>query len=305
MKKKLTSLLLALMLCAGLSVDALASGTFQPVISSDKPFRRVPNTIFNDRLIAKDIYVFPEGATLNVPSNCRVTAFYPGVDNKVHANTVNGSHRFTGVQEILQIELLDRNGKVTHSVLAVPEKYMQEINSIPGMAEATTQEFIDVKETDYFAEPVGWGISRGIVKGTSYNTFSPGDTCTQGQIITFLYRAVGSPAVSGYNPYPSVSQNDLAYAPSLWGYQNGILDENFFPHSPCTRADAVRYLYRLAGSPKVSGSTGFVDVSAQDAAAVRWALDSGVTKGKTAERFNPDEICSRAQIITFLHRALA
>lgn len=304
MKKKLTSLLLALMLCTGLNAGALAAGTSQPPISSDQPLQVVPNMIFNDHITAQNIYTVPEGATIHVPGKHRITALRPG-SNRVYADGREGSYRFTGVQDILRIELLNEHGEVTNSVLAVPEKYFADINAIPGMVKPTTEKFIDVSDTDYFAEAVSWGLNHNIVKGTTYNTFSPGDTCTQGQIITFLYRAVGSPEVTGYNPYPSLSQNDVAYAPALWGSQNGVIDDSFFPYTPCTRADAVRYLYRLAGSPAVSGSTGFTDVSAQDASAVRWALDTGVTKGKTADRFNPDEICSRAQIITFLYRALA
>lgn len=240
MKKKLMSLLLALTLCAGLSIDALAARSDRSGTSADEPFSRVPNAV--------------EG---------------------------------------------------TRSSQPVSENYVLTVNSLPWLTAPTVEQFIDVKETDYFVEAVSWGLNYHIVQGTSANTFSPGDTCTQAQIIAFLYRAVGSPEVSGYNPYPSVGQNDMAYKPSLWGYQNGVLDEDFFPYTPCTRADAVRYLYRLAGSPDVSEKTSFVDVSQEDAAAVQWALEQGITKGKTAERFNPDEICSRAQIITFLYRALA
>lgn len=214
-------------------------------------------------------------------------------------------------QEALAAEQAERpffGDDSIRDVVAVAENLVPNLSLAPNLAgtnQQTGASFIDVKEDDYFAEAVGWAVLQNIAKGTTVNTFSPGDTCTQSQIVTFLYRAVGSPEVSGYMPYSSVIWGDENYDPVLWAHQNGIIDENFFPYTPCTRAEAVRYLYRLFGSPEVRLNNRFTDVSAGDAQAVQWALNQGITRGKTAEHFNPNEVCSRAQIITFLYRALS
>lgn len=159
----------------------------------------------------------------------------------------------------------------------------------------------DVKTTDYFARPVTWALEEGITAGTGDGKFSPGTACTQGQILTFLWRAKGSPkpagAVSGSKYYASAAQ---------WAKEQGLLDGAFSADSPCTRAMAVTYLWKLAGSPQ-AGASGFKDVAADApyAQAAAWAVSKGVTSGTNANTFNPDSPCTRGQIVTFLYRALA
>ncbi|MGM9564909.1 S-layer homology domain-containing protein [Evtepia sp.] len=169
--------------------------------------------------------------------------------------------------------------------------------------------FSDVKSGDYFATPVMWAVDQGITNGTSATTFSPNNTCTQGQIVTFIARAAGAKTVSGSNPYSNaaITSDQYYYNPLLWAYQSGIVtDTALNPNGGCTRSDVVLYLWRLAGSPKVTGST-FTDVPA-DAAyaqAVEWAVKEKITTGTSDTTFSPDQTCTRGQIVTFLHRDMA
>lgn len=154
-----------------------------------------------------------------------------------------------------------------------------------------------------------WAVDQSITKGTSATTFSPNNTCTQGQIVTFIARAAGAKTVSGSNPYSNaaITSDQYYYNPLLWAYQNGIVtDTALDPNGGCTRSDVVLYLWRLAGSPKVTGST-FTDVPADAvyAQAVEWAVKEKITTGTSATTFSPDQTCTRGQIVTFLHRDMA
>lgn len=158
----------------------------------------------------------------------------------------------------------------------------------------------DVKTDDWFAKPVAWALGSNITNGTGNGGFSPNQTCTQGQILTFLWRAKGSPAPAG-----AVKGEEYYAAALQWAKEQGLTEGAPSPGSPCTRSDTVTYLWKLAGSPAASGSR-FADVPAgsNNAQAVSWALDQGITTGTSASTFSPDQTCTRGQIVTFLHRAL-
>ena len=167
--------------------------------------------------------------------------------------------------------------------------------------------FHDVKDTDYFAAAVKWAVARNITAGTSDTTFSPEDTCTRAQILTFLWRAVGSPKSSAANPFNDVSANDYYYDAALWAYEKGMVSgSRFLGSTPCTRASTVEYLWKNAGSPDTAVSGGFSDVAdnADYSKAVSWAVQNQVTAGTGETTFSPDMICSRGQIVTFLNRAI-
>lgn len=170
--------------------------------------------------------------------------------------------------------------------------------------------FSDTNPGDYYYNPMLWAIDKGVTAGTSETSFSPNDTCTQGQILTFLWCAAGSPSASGGNAYTdsAVSPEQYYYIPMQWAYQQGIVaDASLNPSSPCTRADVVTYLWRLANQPSGGSASSFTDVSASAgyAQAVAWAVMQGITSGTSATTFSPDAICTRAQIVTFLYNALA
>ncbi|MCD8099425.1 MAG: S-layer homology domain-containing protein [Oscillospiraceae bacterium] len=167
--------------------------------------------------------------------------------------------------------------------------------------------FTDVPSDSYYAEAVSWAVDRSITTGTTATTFSPADTCTRGQIITFLWRAEGSPEPETDNTFTDVGSGDYYYKAVQWARENGI-DESvgtFSPNAPCTRAMVVEYLWKLAGSPAASADAGFTDVASSNAyaAAVAWAVENGVTTGTSETTFSPSDTCTRAQIVTFLCRA--
>lgn len=159
----------------------------------------------------------------------------------------------------------------------------------------------DVKTNDWFAQPVAWAMEKGIAAGTGNGSFSPNAACTQAQILSFLWRANGSPT-----PVGTAGSGEYYAAALQWAEEQGIIGENLPPDSPCTRSDVVTYLWKLAGSPD-AGTADFTDVpaGADYAKAVNWALENGVTAGVSETRFGPDSICTRGQIVTFLYSALA
>ena len=173
---------------------------------------------------------------------------------------------------------------------------------------STVGKFSDVKSDDWFADPVNWAVEKKITAGTSDTTFSPSSTCTRAQILTFLWRAVGSPAMTGQNPFGDVKTSDYFYNAALWAYEKGIVSGNVFsPNAPCTRGETVIYLYKYAGSPESDQINQFFDVPASDVAlnrAVCWAYVNNITGGTSYNYFSPNDTCTRGQIVTFLYRAL-
>jgi len=172
--------------------------------------------------------------------------------------------------------------------------------------------FTDVKTTDYFYDSVLWAVENGITSGLSASRFGPSSPCTRAQVVTFLWRAMGEPApASSANPFSDVRPGDYYYDAVLWAVENGITNglnaTTFGSGQPCTRAQVATFLWRTLGKPAPSlGSNPFADVtdSAYYYDAVLWAVDNGVTTGLSASSFGPNAQCSRAQIVTFLYRAL-
>lgn len=167
--------------------------------------------------------------------------------------------------------------------------------------------FIDVSSTAYYADAVKWAVDKGVTAGTTATTFSPNDTCTTAQILTFLWRAKGSPAPVGSNPFPDVTADAYYADAAAWAYENGLVSgSSFGGNTPCTRAATVTYLWKLAGSP-AAGTAAFTDVDAgaECAQAVAWAVEEGITAGTSATTFSPNTTCTRGQIVTFLYRVFA
>ena len=178
---------------------------------------------------------------------------------------------------------------------------------------AQTMNFVDVKPTDYFYNPVKWAVGKNITKGTSAVTFSPDKTCTRAEIVTFLWRDAGSPMPTiSRNPFSDVSYSMGAdfYNAILWASQNGITagtsTTTFSPNKTCTRAEIVTFLWRYAKKPVGYGSNSFTDVNKNDHApyydAILWAVSKGITNGSTTTTFAPNGTCTRAQAVTFLYR---
>ena len=168
-------------------------------------------------------------------------------------------------------------------------------------------QFTDVPEDSWYTAPVKWAIDMGITNGTAPDKFSPDTTCTRAQILTFLWRAVGSPKMSGKNPFSDIKETDYFYDAALWAYGKGMVTGSTFEgNTPCTRSATVVYLWKNAGAPYTSYHGTFSDVTSGSgyASAVAWAVSKGVTLGTSETTFSPDNTCTRAQIVTFLMRAL-
>ena len=170
--------------------------------------------------------------------------------------------------------------------------------------------FADVKSDDYFFDAVKWASEQEITNGITKDSFMPDNGCTRAQIVTFLWRAAGSPEPEKLSDFTDVP-SDKYYAKAVaWAVENGITtgltEELFAPDATCTRAHSVTFLYRAAKA-SADGETSFTDVDAGAyyAAAVKWATDNGITNGISADRFGPDNTCTRAQIVTFLWRLYA
>ena len=166
----------------------------------------------------------------------------------------------------------------------------------------------DVSKDSYYYDAVKWAAETGVTTGVGDGLFAPEWVCTRGQIVTFLWRASGSPAPKATElPFTDVAA-DAYYAQAvLWavekGITNGTSETTFGPDQTCTRAHAVAFLYRMSGSPAAAGST-FSDVAADAyySTAVAWAVEKGITNGTSGTTVSPDDTCTRGQLVTFLYR---
>ena len=201
------------------------------------------------------------------------------------------------------LKLTEKNGKYTFKM---PSGKVTVKGSF--VEEAPVQIFKDVPVDAYYYEAVKWAAEKGITGGVGNGLFGPNDPCTRAQIVTFLWRAAGSPAPKSMNSFADVPA-DAYYAKAVaWAVENGITSGTgsgkFSPDAACTRAQCVTFLYRAAGSPAVSGSPAFSDVAsdAYYAKAVKWAQANGITSGIGGGLFGSNDNCTRAQIVTFIYR---
>ena len=171
--------------------------------------------------------------------------------------------------------------------------------------------FTDVKDDDYFAEPVMWAVYKNITAGISDTEFGPDFPCTRAQIVTFLWNAAGKPEpASKVNPFQDVTEKDWFYKSVLWaaetGITAGISDTEFGPDLTCTRAQAMTFLWKYVGKPADKAEMPFTDVTANDwfYESVQWAVANKITSGTSESTFGSNDDCTRAQIVTFLYRAL-
>ena len=175
-----------------------------------------------------------------------------------------------------------------------------------------TEPFTDVTAGVYH-DAIMWAYKSKITTGVTDTTFVPNGSCTRAQIVTFLYRAAGSPEVAENvtNPFTDVSKDSVYYNAIMWAVEKkittGITETTFEPNSPCTRAQIVTFLYREAGSPELAkdAANPFSDVSDSSVYynAILWAVEKKITTGVTGTTFVPNDTCTRAQAVTFLFRA--
>ena len=204
-----------------------------------------------------------------------------------------------------ELTLKDKgNGKYTFTMPAgkveVKATFMED-NSVLNF-------FYDVPNGAYFYEAVKWAVENGITDGVGDNLFAPGQPCTRAQIVTFLWRAAGSPEPKTASSFTDVSASAYYAKAVAWAVENGITNgmtaTMFAPDATCTRGQSVTFLYRaLKGT--ASGSTNFTDVKSDAfyADAMNWAVANNVTNGTSNTTFSPNADCTRAEIVTFLYRA--
>lgn len=203
-----------------------------------------------------------------------------------------------------ELKLTDKgNGKYTFTMPAGKV----EINAA-FVKEVETSPFSDVSTSAYYYEAVKWAQEKGITGGIGNGLFGPNQPCTRAQIVTFLWRAAGSPEPKSMSSFSDVF-TDSYYAKAVaWAVENGITtgtgDGKFSPDATCTRAQSVTFLFRAIGK-LVDSKAEFSDVLTDSyyANAVAWAVENGVTNGIGDGLFGPDNSCTRAQIVTFLFRA--
>ena len=180
-------------------------------------------------------------------------------------------------------------------------------------SETPNNPFTDVSAGKYYYDPVLWAVNHEpqITNGTSPTTFEPEKTCTRGQVVTFLWRAMGCPEPkSTKNPFTDVKPGEYYYKAVLWAVENritnGTSDTTFSPGNPCTRAHVVTFLWRAHGEPPAGSRSPFTDVPGGQyyTDAVLWAVSKNITNGTSATAFSPNNPCTRGQIVTFLYRDL-
>jgi hypothetical protein len=169
--------------------------------------------------------------------------------------------------------------------------------------------FTDVLQEDYFYDAVLWALQNEITEGTSETLFSPQQPCTRCEVVTFLWRAAGSPEPTlTTSPFGDISPDAYYYKAVLWAYENGITvgtgDGMFSPDKVVTRGESLTLIYRAKGAKTIIANP-FKDVTAGSAFydAILWAFANGVTTGMSDDTFGSDQSCLRAHIITFLYRA--
>ena len=191
-----------------------------------------------------------------------------------------------------------------------------EMKSFPTVAKSKelvsgSYGFADVAYGDYYFDAVIWAEKNGIASGTGNGRFSPNQSCTRAQAVTFLWRAMDCPnPARTSNPFTDVKPDAYYYKAVLWAYHSGVTSgtssTKFSPDNPCTRGQVMTFLWRAAGQPK-PGTTycPFKDVKASQYyyAPVLWAAKNNVAVGITSSQFGPDAVCTRGQIVTFLYRA--
>ena len=275
----------------------------------------------------------------SVTGEYKLYNYYPEiVDTNVHSVSGGGSHmlylkndgtmwgcgmeltgsrplgRGDGADEWGEIYILE-DGHPSHSAYrSTPTLCGLSTGSYTGMFGPVQEEvelvagFADIAPNAWYRDAVEWAVNEGITSGTGDITFSPDRDCTRAEILTFLWRANGSPSANGDASFDDVAANAYYADAAAWAAEEGIvLGDRLDPDAPCTRAMAVDFLWRANGCPAMALGDPFDDVpeGSPYIGAVEWAVAWNITTGTDEDHFSPDAICNRAQIVTFLYRAYA
>lgn len=328
MKKSLKYVVTSLVLCLSLSATAMAAE--QKIVANDETYGQLLQAILSQ---TED-----QAMTVRLESDVTLSSTvvigssdYNGIFNgevmtvashditlDLNGYTLTGAENMNifQVQDGYQLTITDQSSEKDGSLIAQGAEavmvedgavYLNTLEEATDEPDTTTEAkpenpFTDVKESNYFYDPVLWAVEQNITSGTSSTTFSPEQTCTRSQIIAFLWRAAASPEPTGTNPFTDVKEGAYYEKAATWAAEQGMVSgTEFKPNDPCTRLMAIEFMWKQAGSPEAS-ETVFTDVSSD---AVDWAVETGVTSGTSDTTFSPDQICTRGQIVTFLYRAFA
>ena len=216
-------------------------------------------------------------------------------------------------------------GYTTYTCLVCGEKYVDEASWVPATGHdyvngdcrncdsVLESAFEDVPAGSFYFDAVEWAVEKGVTTGATATTFNPNGNCQRAQVVTFLWRAAGSPEPTiTNNPFTDVKETDFFYKAVLWAVEsnitNGTSATEFSPYKECNRAQVVTFLYRAQNEPEVTTTNNpFEDVKdgTYYKQAVLWAIEKGITNGISATEFGVERICNRAQVVTFLYRAMA
>ena len=171
----------------------------------------------------------------------------------------------------------------------------------------TSSKFTDVVKTAYYYNAVEWAVANKVTSGTTATTFSPNSTCTRAQVVAFLWNLNGKPEPKATNnPFTDMKSTDWCYKAVMWAVENkitsGTTATTFSPNAKCNRAQIVAFLWNMNGKPTVTATNNFTDVKSTDWCykAIMWAVQNKITSGTSATTFSPNQVCTRAQVVTFL-----
>ncbi|MGN0711797.1 MAG: S-layer homology domain-containing protein [Anaerovoracaceae bacterium] len=320
MMKRFQALILALVLCVGLTVPAFAAGgQYEQITIGDVVFEAAYKETVTLNL--EDPYDFdnpgPKAQTVTVcvvkpGSQITIT----GTNGKTEFSRQVGTYSYDSKRDVYTVGWASEiyTGKAENSLSIFTVPVLLQLNDCfvrlgddaasTKPSESVVYGFTDVKASAYYADAVKWAVERKVTEGTSASTFSPEQTCTNAQILTFIWRSC---TISTEDT--QTNDTDAPYYKQAveWASLMNMIDASAFDvNKPCTRAMTVEYFWKMVGSPKTELTSKFTDVSADAsyAQAVAWAVENGITSGTSATTFSPDETCTRGQIVTFLHRVM-
>ena len=252
------------------------------------------------------------GNTVSVPSTPNGTmTVNPSTASK--GETVTITTKPSEGYELGSIEVLDKNGDSLKLKDLGSGKYSfvmpdGKVSVEAEFVKTAATSFVDVPANAYFADAVKWAVDKGVTNGMTETTFGPYESCTRAQIVTFLWRAAGSPEPKTAVNFADVPAGSYYAKAVAWAIENGITNgmtaTEFAPDATCTRGQSVTFLHRaLKGT--ASSSANFTDVKSDAfyADAINWAVANNVTNGTSNTTFSPNADCTRAEIVTFLYRA--
>ena len=192
-------------------------------------------------------------------------------------------------------------------------RYIENCAKTFGYTFYATNVFSDVKEGKFYEIPVAWAYGKGITSGKDETHFAPNETCTRGQVVTFLWNAMGNPAPTITDcPFVDVKPGKFYYDAMLWALETGVTsgkdETHFAPNESCTRGQVVTFIWNAMGKPEPTiTDCPFVDVTPGKYYynAMLWALENGITAGLDETHFGPNQTCTRGQVVTFLYNALS